>query len=115
MDRTSLEALVGQVADEFTERLQRGEQPEVDEYVQRHPEIADLLREVLPTLEALHPDGSGSQPGAAPPCGPAPLEGCLGDFRIIREIGRGGMGIVYEAEQISLVRSVALKVLPFAA
>ena len=100
-----VEELVGRVADEFTERLIAGEDPDPEEYAGRHPDLAPLLREVLPALQALHR-----------PAGDAPVAvaGTLGDFRLIREVGRGGMGVVYEAEQISLARRVALKVLPFA-
>jgi serine/threonine protein kinase len=108
----SLESLVAKVADEFMARQKRGEQPAIEDYAGRYPHAADVLRKVLAALELLNL----SQSVAAEPGTPASemLPGLLGDFRIVREIGRGGMGIVYEADQVSLGRRVALKVLPFA-
>src|SRR5207302_1399917 len=98
--------------DAFIDALGRGESPDVEAVAGRHPRYAAVLRDVLSALVAMRP-GPGDAPADPPP--PADPAGCLGDFRILREVGRGGMGVVYEAEQISLGRRVALKVLPFAA
>src|SRR5437764_7939003 len=110
----SLEALLGQVADEFTQRLNNSEQPDIEEYAGRYPQIAALLRQILPALQLIRVPASDPVPHNGSAGSPQDEHaGCLGDFRILREIGRGGMGVVYEAEQVSLSRRVALKLLPF--
>jgi serine/threonine protein kinase/tetratricopeptide (TPR) repeat protein len=111
----SMETLLGKAAGEFLDELQRGSTPDVDDYARRYPEIAEVLREMLDVLDAMHLPGAA---GNSARCEGRPRTraglGRLGDFHIVREIGRGGMGIVYEAQQISLGRRVALKVLPAA-
>ncbi|MDY0168409.1 MAG: protein kinase [Thermoguttaceae bacterium] len=101
------------LAEEFVERYRRGERPSVAEYASAYPAWADRIRELFPTILALE----NVKPGASGSGGEfhAPAEETmrqLGDFRIVREVGRGGMGVVYEAVQESLGRRVALKVLP---
>jgi WD40 repeat protein/serine/threonine protein kinase len=111
-------ARVLHVLEGYLSELEAGAAPHRDELLARHPDLADLLVEYLDKLDQLHEAAVGLR--AAPPAGDVPVaplgeHGRLGDFDILREVGRGGMGIVYEAEQISLGRRVALKVLPFAA
>jgi eukaryotic-like serine/threonine-protein kinase len=103
------------LAYEFAERYRRGERPALTEYTVRHPELADEIRELFPALVMMEQFGSGTDRASDHVTSRVqqgrPIPERLGDFRIIREIGRGGMGIVYEAEQESLGRHVALKVL----
>jgi serine/threonine-protein kinase len=109
----TVEELLARAADEFTKRLDRGEQPDIEEYADRYPRLAALIREIFPTLVALRSPDIGDLGVPGRPAEPAGAR-VLGDFQILREVGRGGMGVVYEALQRSLDRRVALKVLPFA-
>jgi serine/threonine-protein kinase len=100
---------------EITDKLEVGEVVDLEELLAQHPERAEELRRLLPALALV--DELKSLPGSAASAEREAgdgVQGTLGDFRIIREVGRGGMGIVYEAQQLSLSRRVALKVLPFA-
>jgi serine/threonine protein kinase len=105
--------------EEYLAALEAGQRPNRQAFLARHAAIAGPLAECLAGLEALHGASSAAGRAGAEAAGPASSAEWqpgmpLGDFRILREVGRGGMGVVYEAEQLSLGRRIALKMLPFA-
>ena len=113
---------VEQLLESFLARWRAGERPSLEEYAARCPERAEEFRELLPAIlemERLKPaDGPITGPlvppaprpdAASPFASPHPER--LGDYRILRVIGEGGMGVVYEAEHDSLKSRVALKVM----
>ncbi|TVS18010.1 MAG: serine/threonine protein kinase, partial [Planctomycetaceae bacterium] len=109
---TDFEGMLDEVVEELNDRFHRGERPALEPYLEQYPQLADPLRQAYEMLATFHLP-SGSEPQVVQPSDAA--LGQLGDFRLLSEIARGGMGIVYEAEQISLGRRVALKTLPMAA
>jgi serine/threonine protein kinase len=94
--------------------LEAGDEPDRPRILALFPDLADELGGCLDGLDLMYQVAPQLHEGTADEVGVGP-EAAIGDFRILREVGRGGMGVVYEAEQISLDRRVALKVLPFAA
>ncbi len=106
------------LAKEYMAELESGARPDRGRYLARHPELAAAVGHCLDGLDLLHRGAKALARSDSP--GPRLDAGLtagdrLGEFEIVREIGRGGMGIVYEAVQPSLGRRVALKVLPLTA
>lgn len=106
------EVRLEELAGEFLDRVRRGESPRIDDYVAQHADLAAEIADLFPTIARIEglKGESGSSSARRAVIGLPQLKQ-LGDFRIIREVGRGGMGVVFEAEQITLRRRVALKVL----
>ena len=109
-----------EVVEQYMQELEAGRLPDRNSYVQRYPELSASIAQCLEGLELVHGGmRSKTRKRLAAPSPPTNLSDerlamPLGDFQIVRELARGGMGIVYEAIQLSLGRRVALKVLPFA-
>lgn len=101
------------LAREYLAELEAGKIPQRKNFIERCPDLAEELGECFDGIELAHAmrPMSRTDPLAELTQSPEPL----GDFQIVRQIARGGMGVVYEAIQLSLGRRVALKVLPFAA
>jgi hypothetical protein len=101
------------ILDDYLAEAAQGRAPEKSALLARHADLAEDLEACLASLEFIGQAADTSPPlTAAEAIGPTTRT--LGDFQIVREVGRGGMGVVYEARQLSLDRRVALKVLPFA-
>jgi serine/threonine protein kinase len=116
IDDPELEAL-GQLAEEFLTRWRRGDQPSVADYAKQHPELADGIRALFPTLILMERSKPNRSSWTADDTRDDSLSHNLlpwrlGEYELVRELGRGGMGIVFEAKQEALDRCVAVKVLP---
>jgi len=94
---------IADILGRWRQRRDAGAAGDADQLLREHPDLAGQLAEHL-AADRLLDDGLLEDSDDAPTR--------IGDFEIVRELGRGGMGVVYEAEQVSMRRRVALKVLP---
>lgn len=118
-DPTSDERLAD-LLDELLLLQQQGKPVHLDQFLRRAPDLADELRQLWATIQMAEDfvsnpsDDEPSLAWTAMPATPAPateLPRRVGDFELLEELGRGGMGIVYRARQLDLNRIVALKML----
>ncbi len=110
----SSEEQLDAIVSRYVAEVRDGVAPDVDTVCAAHPDLADELRELLPLVARLERWGTAKEVECVRQSLPIhfPLRE-LGEYRLIRELGRGGMGVVFQAEHRFSSRSVALKLLPF--
>src|SRR5579864_2693405 len=90
----SVDPLLAEIIEEITDKAHAGQPLDLDACIQQHAERAEELRKLWPALQMLAVTGSSAADREPTDAADNTLNGVLGDFRILREIGRGGMGIV---------------------
>src|SRR5262245_50497881 len=110
-------ALLGQLAEEFTAQVRAGKLPAIEDFARQHPNLAERIRGLFPTLLFLEGAAHANLPEGATAVYPPPALSLqpgqtFNQYRIEREIGRGGMGVVFEAVHLPLGPRVARQVLP---
>lgn len=108
------ETRLAEIADEFTSQIREGHQPDIEAFVREFPGVENIVREVLKSVELMY-HVQRERPGTPTDSDDVSPPERVGEFEILDEAGRGGMGVIYRARQATLNRVVALKVLPVAA